>query len=134
MESFRKRRTDPHTYTAFDATGKLLGRLVLPADSPAIAFTAGGVLLWRTDKDGAEHLVVYELVKPLSLAFEAAPRVGAPCAALAGELWWKLRRIARPCVRRAPSPPPAQREECSTSAILVSGGADRQNHRLRMLK
>lgn len=64
VESFRKRRTEPHTYTGFDAAGKLLGRLILPADSPAIAFTAGGVMLWRTDKDGAEHLVVYELVAP----------------------------------------------------------------------
>jgi len=64
VESFRKRRTEPHIYTAFDTAGKLLGRLILPADSPAIAFTAGGVLLWRTDKDGADHLVMSQLVTP----------------------------------------------------------------------
>ena len=64
VETFRKRRTAPHIYTAFDTAGKLLGRLILPADSPAIAFTAGGVLLWRTDKDGADHLVMSQLVTP----------------------------------------------------------------------
>ncbi|MEO5826820.1 MAG: hypothetical protein ABIR59_13095 [Gemmatimonadales bacterium] len=62
VTSFRKSGTEPYTYTGFSPSGKMLGRFVLPAATPAVAFTADGVMLHRQDNDGAEHLVTYKLL------------------------------------------------------------------------
>ena len=61
------RAPTPLAWTAFDTAGRLLGRFSIPAplkrDDPAVvAFTSGGVLIRRTDEDGAYHLTAYALV------------------------------------------------------------------------
>jgi hypothetical protein len=67
IEDYKKVRTDPDLWTAFDASGRLLGKLSMPpvtngSDSRIISFTSGGVEVRRQDDDGAVHLTTYLLV------------------------------------------------------------------------
>jgi hypothetical protein len=51
-------------WTAFDATGRLIGRLVLPSSiriGEVQAFVSEGVLIRRMDNFGFAHLMVYPL-------------------------------------------------------------------------
>jgi len=67
MLDWKKVRTDPDIWTAFDASGRLLGRLSFAAYTksgyPFIShFTSGGVEVLRQDDDGATHLTTYPLI------------------------------------------------------------------------
>jgi hypothetical protein len=64
---WRKVRTDPVAWTAFDPSGRLLGRLTFPGTTkpgdPFISrFTSGGIEVMRQDDDGATHLTTYPLI------------------------------------------------------------------------
>ncbi len=58
----------PTGYSKFDANGRLVGRLVIPAATPparalrVIGFGRNDILVRRSDDDGAAHLSVYPLV------------------------------------------------------------------------
>lgn len=67
IEDYKKVRTAPDVWTAFDGSGRLLGRLSFPAaskpgDPMIVDFTSGGVEVRRQDSDGAPHLTTYPLV------------------------------------------------------------------------
>jgi hypothetical protein len=68
IEDYKKVRSDPDVWTAFDAAGRLLGKLSMPAatkpsDPRLLGFTSGGAEIRRLDDDGAAHLTTYPLVK-----------------------------------------------------------------------
>jgi hypothetical protein len=67
IQDYQKARTDPVLWTAFDASGRLLGKLSFPpstkpSDARLVDFTSGGVQVRREDSDGAPHLTIYPLV------------------------------------------------------------------------
>lgn len=59
----------PDGWTLFDATGALVGRLVIPAPKrderpwQVIAFRSNEILVRRRDDDGAAHLTAYPIVR-----------------------------------------------------------------------
>ncbi len=69
IQDYRLSYPAPDVWTAFDRTGRLVGRLVLPIPEKdglpleVIGFGAGDVLVRRRDADGASHLTVYRIVR-----------------------------------------------------------------------
>jgi hypothetical protein len=68
VRDYQKDRTTPNAWTAFDATGRMLGRLVIPVPpgdvrSPqVIGFGRGSILVRRFDEDRASYLTLYPIV------------------------------------------------------------------------
>lgn len=68
MQDYQRTHPSPDGWTAFDSTGRLLGRLVIPSPVQrvppfqVIAFGRDGILVRRWDADQATHLTVYPLV------------------------------------------------------------------------
>jgi hypothetical protein len=68
VRDYQKYRATPNAWTAFDATGRMLGRLVIPvppgdARSPeVIGFGRRSILVRRFDADRASHLTLYSIV------------------------------------------------------------------------
>jgi hypothetical protein len=57
----------PERWTAFDSTGRMIGKLNVPpggADRPAltVGFGKNELFVWTTDDNGAPHLLVYDLI------------------------------------------------------------------------
>jgi hypothetical protein len=68
IQEFRKTQSAPMVWTSFDADGRILGRLTMPAqikrgDPHLLMFTRDGALVRLEDSDGAVHLVEYPLVR-----------------------------------------------------------------------
>jgi hypothetical protein len=67
-ESDYTTRDEPEVYTAYDSTGRIMGRLTLPprpASGPRpqiISFGTNTVLVRRWDNDGATHLTMYRIL------------------------------------------------------------------------
>jgi len=67
IEDYPKTFKEPSVWTGFDRSGRMLGKLSIPAankpgDARLVNFARGGVLVRRWDDDGAQHLTVYPLV------------------------------------------------------------------------
>ncbi len=69
VKDYRKGRASPDGWTAFDSTGRIVGRLVLPPPpertiGPEVqGFGSDRVLLRRFDADGATHLMIYPILR-----------------------------------------------------------------------
>lgn len=68
IQDYKKARSDADAWTAFDASGRMLGRLTFPpsakfGDPRIVDFTSGGVQVERQDSDGARHLTIYPLIR-----------------------------------------------------------------------
>lgn len=55
------------TYDVFDASGRVIGRVALPADTRLIGFGNGTVYLVRTDADDLQYLQRYRLAMDAKL-------------------------------------------------------------------
>ncbi|MEP6833891.1 MAG: hypothetical protein ABJB74_10870 [Gemmatimonas sp.] len=61
-------KLEPDNWTAFDATGKLIGRLVIPAPESkeksmlVVSFGRDEVIVKRSDDDGALHYTAYPII------------------------------------------------------------------------
>lgn len=68
IEDYQRTHPSPDRWTAFDSTGRLIARLVIPPPVQrvppfqVIAFGRDGILVRRWDDDQATHLTVYPLV------------------------------------------------------------------------
>lgn len=67
IEDYPKTFKEPSVWTGFDRTGRMLGKVSIPAttkpgDARLVNFARGGVLVRRWDDDGAQHLTIYPLV------------------------------------------------------------------------
>lgn len=69
MQDFRTSRDTPDGWTAFDSTGRMIGRLKLPELKPGerewevISFGRDDVLVRRADAEGGAHLTLYRLIQ-----------------------------------------------------------------------
>ena len=69
VEDYRMTYPAPDGWTAFDPSGRLIGRLVIPAPATGerppeiISFGVDEILLRRSDGDGAAHLTLYPIVR-----------------------------------------------------------------------
>ena len=69
VEDYRTTYPAPDGWTAFDPSGRLIGRLVIPMPAAGarplevISFGVDEVLVRRSDSDGAAHLTIYPVVR-----------------------------------------------------------------------
>lgn len=61
VADYRRSRDLPQGWSAFDASGRLLGRLVIPEQWLVIGFGSNDVLVRQFDEDRASHLLVYPI-------------------------------------------------------------------------
>jgi hypothetical protein len=64
IQDYRQSARVEHAWTAFDSSGKLIGRLVIPATTKrfeVIGFGRNQLLVARTDEDDALHFTVYPI-------------------------------------------------------------------------